>query len=165
MLLWEPDGEMALDGCLVQALDAAFEIHKKYWYLTQEVPYATPSGYGIGIAIGEAIRVQPETFLQEMNEVDFLGYPLNCAARMQSLSGAFGTTVSARVAKIMEADSENFLHPSEPAFTRVLQSPSAEALRKAVTMKGLDRADRTEFRHLVWPRSQALLWRTDRRCR
>ena len=69
---------MALDGCIMQALDAAFEIHKKYWYLAKEVPYGTPCRYGIGIAIGEAIRVQPETFLQQMNELDFLGYPLNC---------------------------------------------------------------------------------------
>lgn len=47
-----------------------------------------PSGYGIGIAAGDAVLPQPETFLAEFNEIDFVGYPLNCAARLQTLASA-----------------------------------------------------------------------------
>jgi len=47
VLLWEPEGELTLDHCLAHALDAAFHLHKKYWYLSRDLVYPTPSGYGV----------------------------------------------------------------------------------------------------------------------
>ena len=86
LLLWEIDRDIDLTLCLQRALDAAFHIHKKYWFFAKDAGIKVPDGYGLGISIGRAIRIQPETFIKEMNEIDFLGYTLNCAARMQALS-------------------------------------------------------------------------------
>ena len=65
VLVWEESDEVSLHTVLARALDAAFDLHKKYWYLQQEEMPDTPSGYGIGIAVGEAVLSQPETFLAE----------------------------------------------------------------------------------------------------
>ena len=83
VLVWEESEETPLHLCLAHAIDTAFHLHKKFWYLGQDLTHALPLGYGIGISVGEAVLLQPETFISEMNEVDFVGYPLNCAARMQ----------------------------------------------------------------------------------
>jgi class 3 adenylate cyclase len=161
LLLWETDQEMDSSLCLKLAIDAAFEIHKKFWYFVKELPFKAPSGYGIGISVGSAIRIQPETFLQEMNEIDFLGYPLNCGARMQSLSAPFGTTLcSSTAARIAENPGE-FLYPTVPGFRRALHAPSPAALEKAKVANGLLTKDRTDFRHLTWPDSQPTIWKTD----
>lgn len=161
LLLWETDQGMDSALCLKLAIDAAFEIHKKYWYFAKELPYKAPAGYGIGISVGSAIRIQPETFLKEMNEIDFLGYPLNCGARMQSLSGPFGVTLcSSTAARIAESPDE-FLYPAVPGFRRVLHAPSAVALEKAKLANGLLPQDRADFRHLTWPDSQRELWKTN----
>lgn len=158
LLLWEADAEMSIDDCLRHALDATFHLHKKYWFLSQESNYLIPDGYGVGISIGQAIRIQPETFIEEMNEVDFVGYPLNCAARMQTLSSGFGTTVCSSTARIFEERSDEFLYPSMMGFRRELVQPGKTLLERAATMKGLRYADRTGFRHLIWPDSQRELW-------
>jgi len=161
LLLWEADTEMDSTVCLKHALGAVFEIHKKYWYLAKELGYKAPAGYGIGLSIGQAIRIQPETFIKEMNEVDFLGYPLNCSARMQSLAEPFGTTVcSATAARLAGAPNE-FLYPNEPVFLRRLRKPTPAALEKAKGMKGLKPEDRVGFRYLTWPHGQASLWKVD----
>ena len=148
----------------MQALDAAFQIHKKYWYLAQEVPYGTPCGYGIGIAIGEAIRVQPESlFLQEM-EINSTSWDIHSI--VQRGCEAFAETTGTASGKGHEGSSElqKIKYASEPAFTRVLQSPSPEALRKAPLMKGLHRAERTEFTASRLATLQALLWRRTGGC-
>lgn len=161
MLLWEADQEMDGNLCLQLAIDAAFEIHKKFWYLAKELPYKAPAGYGIGISMGSAIRIQPETFLKEMNEIDFVGYPLNCGARMQSLSGPFGVTLcSSTVGRIAETP-DQFLYPTVPGIRRALLKPSPGVFEKAKLANGLSQQDRTDFRHLTWPDSQRKLWGID----
>ena len=75
------------------ALAAAFEIHKRYWYIAQQLRFPSPSGFGIGISLGEVVRIDPETFIPEMNEPDFVGYPMNCGARLQKLAGPYGTVI------------------------------------------------------------------------
>jgi adenylate cyclase len=57
LLLWEPDAELNLTVCAKHALDASVEVHKKYWYLAQDLSYETPLGYGIGLSLGSAIRI------------------------------------------------------------------------------------------------------------
>jgi len=158
VLLWEPDEDLTLDHCLAHALDAAFHLHKKYWYLSKDLAYPAPSGYGVGIAVGQAIRIQPETFLREMNEVDFVGYPLNCAARIQTLASGYGTVVCSATARMLERSPDQFLHPSVPGFRRSLISPPNAILERAAQLKGLRSADRTDFRYLSYIDGQAQLW-------
>jgi class 3 adenylate cyclase len=155
LLLWEADENLSLDDCFRHALDAAFHTHKTYFYAAKEFSssFAPPAGMGIGISLGEAIRIQPETFLEEMNEVDFLGYPMNCGARMQSLSGVFETTLCSACVHLISGDAANFLYPKTPGFRRTLISPSENTLQKANGMNGLSHSDRTEFMHLGWPDS------------
>lgn len=82
LLIWEVDDVDSFENVLSLAIGAAFEIHKKYWYTSKELKYLAPEGLGIGIACGEAVRVQPETYIKEFNEPDFIGYPMNCGARL-----------------------------------------------------------------------------------
>jgi class 3 adenylate cyclase len=161
LLLWEVEGEMDQGACLRHAIDAAFHIHKKYWYFTSELTYEAPRGFGIGMSIGSVIRIQPETFLKEFNAVDFVGYPLNCGARMQMLSEAFGVTLCSSIVALISSNPDDFLYPDVPGFRRRLHGPSQVALRKARSMNGLTQADQTGFRHLTWPDAQQSLWKTD----
>jgi len=155
LLVWERGGEFTVEVCLKHALDAAFHAHKAYFYAAQEFSrsFVPPQGMGIGISLGVAIRIQPETFLQEMNEVDFLGYPMNCGARMQSLSGPFGTTLCSSTVHLIQSDSGGFLYPTTPGFRRTLHLPTSSALQKAKQCSGLKNADKREFMHLTWPDS------------
>jgi len=158
LLLWEPDDEMGLSACLAHALDA-FHLHKAYWYLSRDRAYAMPDGYGVGISVGKAIRIQPETFIKEMNEVDFVGYPLNCAARMQTLAAGYGTVVCSTTAGMLEHDADNFLYPTVFGFRRQLHFPSETLVKRAASMKGLRAVDRTDFRYLCFADGQSRLWR------
>jgi len=161
LLLWEPDADLNLNVCVKHALDASAEVHKKYWYLVKDLKYKAPLGYGIGMSLGHAIRIQPETFIKEMNEIDFLGYPLNCSARMQSLADPYGTTICSALAGLLESNCDEFLYPNEPIFRRELHAPSPAALTRAQSMKGLQSKDRTDFRYLTWPHMQSSLWRAN----
>ncbi len=39
---------------------------------------------------GEVVRIDPETMIPEMNEADFVGYPMNSGSRLQKLAGPYG---------------------------------------------------------------------------
>ncbi len=159
LLVWEPDDTLDLTVCLAHALDAAIHLHRNYWYLSEDSAYAVPPGYGVGIAIGEAIRLQPETILEEMNEVDFVGYPLNCAARMQSFASAYGTAVCSRTTQMLRDDAKNLLKSTTPGFRRELLTPGPEALGLAMHAKGLREPDRSDFRYLSFEDARARLWK------
>ncbi|MFH0792774.1 MAG: hypothetical protein V2A74_01945, partial [bacterium] len=87
----------------------------------------------------------------EFNEIDFVGYPLNCGARLQTLAGAYGVTLCSRGVAMIEKDREGFLYPNEPAFARELKMPTTAALEKAASLRGLHPEDQTNFRYLTWP--------------
>lgn len=159
LLVWEETQEMPLHVCLAHALDAAFHLHKKFWYLSTEIGYGLPPGYGVGISVGEAVLLQPETFISELNEVDFVGYPLNCAARLQILANGYGTVLCSSTIALIERNSNDLLYDSVAAFRRVLIPPIQEALEKASGMKGLRASDRTGFRYLVFDVGYKRLWK------
>lgn len=161
LLAWEADEEMTWDVNLRHALDAAHEVHNKYFHLVEDLDYDVPAGYGVGISIGDAIKVQPETIIKELNEIDVVGYPMNCGARMQELSGSYGVTLCSNTAARILRDSDAFLYPHEPAFTRVLHDPTPTTLAKARGMNGLSADDQTGFRHLTFGRNQRAMWGTD----
>ncbi len=160
LLVWEQSDEVSLHTCLAMALDAAFHLHKKYWFLANDGGLDLPPGYGVGIAVGEAVLLQPETFLEEMNEVDFVGYPLNCAARLQTLAGAYGTVVSAAAVDLVRSNECALLHEDVAAFRRLLVVPNQGGLAKAAAMKGLRAADRADFKHLVFEAGYLTLWKS-----
>lgn len=160
VLLWEMEGESDLARCLANALDATFDLHKGYGILTHSLPYAAPAGYGVGISIGEAIRIQLEPHLSESSEVDFVGYPLNCAARMQTLAAEFGTAVCFSTAQVLQGQPDRYLRTLVPGFGRRLLEPAPEMMRRAAVTKGLKPADRTGFRHLSFVDGQEWLWQT-----
>jgi class 3 adenylate cyclase len=152
LLVWETDKEMTEDVCLRHAIDAAFHLHNKFHHTKAGSTVLLPPGYGVGIAMGWATKVQPHTIIRELNEIDFVGYPLNCGARMQSLARPYGVTLSASVVDLVtKGGGDAFLHPDEPAFARTLALPTEEQLAKAATLGGLHPLDRTEFRNLIWP--------------
>lgn len=151
---------MSLHTCLAQALDAAFHLHKKYWFLAGDSDKDLPPGYGVGIAVGEAVLLQPETFLEQMNEVDYVGYPLNCAARLQTLADGYGTALSAAAVDLVGSKKFELLHEGIAAFRRLLVSPNDGGLTKAAAMKGLREADCTDLKYLVFEAGYLNLWKT-----
>lgn len=158
VLVWEESEERPIHTCLAHAIDAAFHLHKKFWYLSREIGHDLPPGYGVGISVGEAVLLQPETFLLELNEVDFVGYPLNCAARLQTLADAYGTVLCSGAVALIESKDRQLLYEDDAAFTRTLHLPDQHALEKAATMKGLREGDRTGFKYLIFTSSYARLW-------
>lgn len=160
VLLWELESDEDLARCLASALDATFALHKGYADLAQSLPYPAPAGYGVGISIGEAIRIQLEPHLSASSEVDFVGYPLNCAARMQTLASGFGTALCASTADALQRDPERYLHTLLPGFGRRLLAPPQDMLERAAVTKGLKPADREGFRHLSFVDGEEWLWRT-----
>lgn len=156
VLAWEVDDEFSLKDCLGHAIDAAFELHKKYWYFSNSCRFALPEGYGIGISLGEAMRIRPSTIINEMNEIDFVGYPLNCAARMQSLAAGYGTVVCSRTTELLK--SSGLLYPEVPGFRRSLKSPPKFMTKVARNKKGLRDHDVSGFRYLTFIGRQSELW-------
>ena len=158
VLLWEPEGDDDLPRCLAIALDAAFELHHDYSQQLDVHGGPAPAGYGIGISVGEAIRIQFEALAADGGEVDFVGYPLNCAARMQTLACGYGTVVCATTASILVDDPERFLHTGPTRICRKLLPPDPDMLARAAVTKGLKPSDRTGFRHLSFTDGQDWAW-------
>lgn len=143
VVLWEIGREGDEADCLGHALAAARQLHADFHTLSRAPGRALPKGYGIAIAIGEAIRLQPNADLALLTEADFVGYPLNCAARLQSLAEAYGTVVCARAAARCNS--------GVGIFDLALAMPDPTTLARAQLMKGLKPEDREEFRFVSFP--------------
>src|ERR1051325_9289797 len=50
VLIWEVKDHGSRAEALHWAMAAAFEIHKRYWYIAQQLRFPAPSGFGIGIS-------------------------------------------------------------------------------------------------------------------
>ncbi len=148
-------------GALSEALGAAFEIHKKYYYLKQDLNYATPKGFGIGIAIGTAYRVKPFTWVKEFNEEDYVGYPMNAGARLQSLSESYGVALDSHGSTICRRCPSEVLRSGDRWIGLRLVPPSKKAKQQADLLDGLTKNDRTKFNYVTWPYLQNELWKTD----
>lgn len=159
VLLWEPEGDDDLPRCLASALDATFELHNDYLQRSGQLNFQTPAGYGVGISVGDAIRIDLGPLVGNSSAVDFVGYPLNCAARMQTLASGFGTIVCSSAAQMLESDPGRFLHTTVPGVCRRLVEPDEEMLDRAAVTKGLKPVDRTGFRRLSFTDDQDWAWR------
>jgi class 3 adenylate cyclase len=157
VLLWEPEFPEELPDALSSALEAAFQVHWRYWQLTRELDYPAPAGYGVGIAIGDAIRIQSDAHINDVCEVDFVGYPMNCAARMQTLASGYGTVVCSSTVRLLEGNSRRFLR-AKSGHRRRLIAPDADVIERATIIKGLKPEDRLQFRYLSYVDDAGLPW-------
>ena len=163
LLIWETSDHGSIADALQWALGAAFEIHKKYWYTSKDLGYPTPNGLGTGISCGEVVKVQPETFIRELNEPDFVGYPMNCGARLQSLAGPYGVVLDSKGVESAINNNDKVLRENDSVTGLSLLDPTPNALRRASSFKGLIKRDKVGFKYVVWPNLQNHLWITDGR--
>jgi class 3 adenylate cyclase len=163
VLIWEVKDHGSRAEALHWAMAAAFEIHKRYWYIAQQLRFPSPSGFGIGISCGEVVRIDPETFIPELNEPDFVGYPMNSGARLQKLAGPYGTVIDSVAAEVALNHPERVLRANNNILSLQLLRPNNKAVAVASKFSGLNENDVFGFRYVVWPYVKNALWRVDGR--
>lgn len=163
LLVWEVRDHGSAAEALHWALSASFEIHKRYWYIARRLDFPSPPGFGIGISCGEVIRIDPETFIPEMNEPDFVGYPMNSGSRLQKLAGPYGTVIDHRCAKEAMVNPERVLRDRNPILRLELVKPNNKAVSLADRFTGLHEDDVFGFQYVTWPYVKDALWKVDGR--
>ena len=161
VLIWEVKDHGSLTEALHWALAASFEIHKKYWYIAQRLQFPSPLGFGIGISCGEVVRIDPETFVPEMNEPDFVGYPMNSGARLQKLAGPYGTVLDQAGVEAALKNPGRVLRENNPILRLELVKPNNKAIALADKFTGLTENDIFGFRYVTWPYIKDALWKVD----
>lgn len=163
LLIWEAKDHGSLGEALHWALSASFEIHKRYWYIARQLNFPSPLGFGIGISCGEVIRIDPETFIPEMNEPDFVGYPMNSGSRLQKLAGPYGTVIDSRGAREATLNPARILRDENPVLRLELIKPNNKAVSLADKFTGLHVDDVFGFQYVTWPYVKDALWKVDGR--
>jgi class 3 adenylate cyclase len=163
LLIWEVNDHGSLSETLRWAIAAAFEIHKKYWYIARDMPFPPPPGFGIGISCGEVIRIDPNTIIPELNEPDFVGYPMNSGARLQKLAGPYGTVIDSLGVTEALVHKDRILREDNAMLRLRLVRPHDKALTLARTFSGLHDDDILGFRYVTWPYVMEALWKHDGR--
>lgn len=106
MLVWESNDDGSQDADC--AIDAAYELHKKYGNYRRDLPYELPEGFGIAICGGYLTRFLSSTFFDLCLVRDYLGPVANQAARLQSLAKPGEVLVNKWVAKKSKFDWHSF---------------------------------------------------------
>ena len=163
VLIWEVNDHGSFAEALHWAMAAAFEIHKRYWYIADHMSFPSPLGFGIGISCGEVVRIDPDTFIPELNESDFVGYPMNCGSRLQKLAGPYGTVLDSRGVKIADQNPDRVLRQQNHILRLELMKPHNKAVAMASKFTGLHEDDVFGFRYVVWPYVKDALWNVDGR--
>ena len=163
LLIWEVSDHGSRGEALHWALSASFEIHKRYWYVARALQFPPPLGFGIGVSSGQVVRIDPETFIPELNEPDFVGYPMNSGSRLQKLAGPYGTVIdTACVAEAMK-DPARVLRNENRILRLELVEPNDKASQVAQRFTGLHEDDIRGFQYVVWPYIKDALWKVDGR--
>ncbi|HUL44208.1 MAG TPA: adenylate/guanylate cyclase domain-containing protein [Bacteroidota bacterium] len=163
VLIWEANNHGSLVEALHWAVAAAFEIHKRYWYIADRLSFPSPLGFGISISCGEVVRIDPDMFIPEFNESDFVGYPMNCGARLQKLAGPYGTVIDSGGVKLAEQNPGRILRSDNRILRLELMKPHNKAVAMASKFTGLHEDDIFGFRYLTWPYVKNALWNVDGR--
>ncbi|HLB00367.1 MAG TPA: adenylate/guanylate cyclase domain-containing protein [Bacteroidota bacterium] len=163
LLIWEAKDHLSLAEALRWALSASFEIHKKYWYIARQLNFPSPLGFGIGISCGEVIRIDPQTFIPELNEPDFVGYPMNSGSRLQKLAGPYGTVLDQRGVREAMMNPERVLRAENPVLRLELIRPHNKSISMADRFTGLHEDDVFGFQYVTWPYVKDALWKIDGR--
>ncbi len=80
LLVWH--GVDSIDN----AISAAYELHKKYWYYRKDVKFKIPIGFRIAICSGFFTKYTSATFFENVIIKDYIGPIINMAARLQSFA-------------------------------------------------------------------------------
>lgn len=163
LLIWEEKDHGSLSEALRWALAASFEIHKRYWYIARALNFPSPLGFGIGVSCGEVIRIDPETFVPEINEPDFVGYPMNSGSRLQKLAGPYGTVLDRRGVREAMMSPSRVLRADNPVLRLELIKPNNKAVSLADKFTGLHEEDVFGFQYVTWPYVKDALWKIDGR--
>jgi class 3 adenylate cyclase len=163
LLIWEERDHGSLGEALRWALAASFEIHKRYWYIARALSFPSPLGFGIGVSCGEVIRIDPETFVPEINEPDFVGYPMNSGSRLQKLAGPYGTVLDQRGVREAMMNPGRVLRAGNPVLRLELLKPNNKAVSLADKFTGLHEEDVFGFQYVTWPYVKDALWKIDGR--
>ncbi len=163
LAVWEPDRHGSMPNALKAALVTAFNLHKEYHYFRKTVSFRTPPGFGVGIACGEVTKVRAD-LPGERLDTDYVGYPMNCAARLQTLAGPFGVTLDAAGVAMAQANSHLILDDTDASREFVLNAPNEDDMIYARRhVKGVLDTDLNGFQYVTWPEMQQRLWMTDGR--
>ena len=149
LLIWEVNDHGSKAEALHWALAASFEIHKRYWYIAQQFRFPSPSGFGIGVSCGEVIRIDPETFIPELNEPDFVGYPMNSGARLQKLAGPYGTVLDRCCVEEAVKHPNRVLREQNDVLRFQLLSPNEKSVAIAQKFTGMHEDDISGFRYII----------------
>jgi class 3 adenylate cyclase len=163
LLIWEVNDHGSMAEALHWALAASFEIHKRYWYIAQQFKFPSPIGFGIGVSCGEVVRIDPETFIPEMNEPDFVGYPMNSGSRLQKLAGPYGTVLDSRGVEEALKHPHRVLRSQNDILRLELINPNEKSMLVSQKFTGLHKDDVSGFRYVVWPYVRNSLWHIDGR--
>ena len=109
------------------------------------------------------VRIDPETFVPELNEPDFVGYPMNSGARLQKLAGPFGTVVDHNAVKVATEHPARVLREGNHVLQLELVKPNNKAIALADKFTGLHENDIFGFRYVTWPYIKDALWKVDGR--
>lgn len=102
MWVWEVEGDNMPDSA-DRAADLGCRLRTEYlaWVkgkdFRRKFPWGAPTGIGVGVDIGPAIRL---TF--ENGSDDYLGEPVNVAAKMQGLARPHGVAITAKIYNVLE---------------------------------------------------------------
>ncbi len=163
VLIWEVADHGSRAEALHWAMEAAFEIHKRYWYIARQLDFPSPLGFGIGISCGEVVKIDPETFVAEINEPDFVGYPMNSGSRLQKLAGPFGTVIDHASVAEAERNPERVLRENNHILRLELIEQNDKSRAIAGKLTGLQSEDVRGFRYVTWPYVKESLWHVDGR--
>jgi class 3 adenylate cyclase len=102
MWVWEVNGDNVPESA-DRAADLGCHLRNEYlaWVkgkdFRRKFPWGAPAGIGVGVDIGPAIRI---TF--ENGSDDYLGAPVNMAAKMQGLARPHGVAITAKLYGVLE---------------------------------------------------------------
>ena len=131
--------------------------------MAQRFKFPSPLGFGIGISCGEVLRIDPETFIPEMNESDFVGYPMNSGSRLQKLAAPYGTVLDNVGVKVAQRYPDRVLRQKNDLLRLELLKPNNKSIAMASKFTGLNESDMFGFHYIVWPYIKDALWKVDGR--
>ncbi|MBI3765863.1 MAG: hypothetical protein HY277_05100 [Ignavibacteriales bacterium] len=99
----------------------------------------------------------------DLNEPDFVGYPMNCGSRLQKLAGPYGTVIDSVAAKVADQNPERVLRQNNHILRLEMMKPHNKAIAIASKLTGLQEDDIFGFRYVVWPFVRDALWKADGR--
>ena len=116
LLVWH--GEDSIDN----SIDAAYALHKKYWYYREEAKFKVPLGFRIAICSGFFTKYTSATFFENIIIKDYIGPIINMAARLQSFANPGEVLVNKNAKMNSKSDWFTYQKVSNEIQTEVLRT-------------------------------------------